>query len=274
MSTEDIVEEIVDKNEFDFNSALSALSDLVDTYSSDVYIPSTKSDLKLREINANQQKELIGSSVDNSLYNTVFIISFYKILVELLGDEILKTLTVFDKASLVLGVRKQISDVLMVRFDEKSEESSKISLDIILKQIKKNYQHPKPTKLGDKKLSVTVSTPSIYTEFLYEDLMHKKEKTVNDIKTSQDVKDIISKEFLGEISKYVKLVSMGKDHIDFDTLTFPQKIRLVEKLPSSIVQEILSKISDWKKDLESYLIVSDDSGKQVTIKIDPILFVN
>ena len=274
MSTEDIVEEIVDKNEFDFNSALSALSDLVDTYSSDVYIPSTKSDLKLREINANQQKELIGSSVDNSLYNTVFIISFYKILVELLGDEILKTLTVFDKASLVLGVRKRISDVLMVRFDEKSEESSKISLDIILKQIKKNYQHPKPTKLGDKKLSVTVSTPSIYTEFLYEDLMHKKEKTVNDIKTSQDVKDIISKEFLGEISKYVKLVSMGKDHIDFDTLTFPQKIRLVEKLPSSIVQEILSKISDWKKDLESYLIVSDDSGKQVTIKIDPILFVN
>ena len=230
---------------FDLKSALESLTDLVDSYNSEIYIPSKNEKIKVNEINANQQKELLGAAIDNSLFNTTFINVFYKILLELLGEEILSTLTIFDKVSLAIGIRKQISNTLKVQTSETSEKFE-ISLEDVIKNFE-TYTHPATAKFGNKKLAIAISAPTISLEKDYEIEMHRKDKTVDDIKTTKDIKEVVAKEFLGELAKYIRIVKIETATFEFDKLTFPQRISVVEKLPSSLVQEILTKITLWKK---------------------------
>lgn len=259
-------------SEFDLKTALDSLTELVDSYSSEIYIPSKKEKITVGEINASQQKDLLSSAIDDSLYNTNFINVFYNILLELLGADTLSTLTIIDKASLVIGIRKQISDVLKVQKDENSEKIS-LSLSDISKRFE-SYVHPTAVKFGNKKLAVAISVPTINLEKEYETQMHRKDKTVEDIKTSKDIKDVVSKEFLGELSKYIRIVKSESITFDFENLSFPQRISVVEKLPSSLVREILDRITEWKKELDTVLTVKLSDNWDYTIKIDPLLFVN
>ena len=253
-------------------AALESLSSLVDSYNSEIYIPSKKEKIKVNEINASQQKELLSAAIDNSLFNTNFVNVFYKILVELLGADTIKTFTIFDKAALAIGIRKQISDVLKIQKDDKSEKTE-ISLSDIVKSFE-SYEHPESAKFGNKKLAIGISVPSIFSEKIYEAEMHRKDKTVDEIKTTKDIKEVVSKEFLGELSKYIRIVKIESATFEFETLTFPQRISVVEKLPSSLVQEILNKITGWKKDLDGVLTVNLPDSTSHIIRIDPLLFVN
>ena len=257
---------------FDLNSALESLSSLVESYNSEIYIPSKKEKISVKEINASQQKELLSAAIDNSIFNTNFINVFYKILSEILPEDYLKTLTIFDKAALAIGIRKQISDTLKVQNDEKSEKFD-ISLSDVIKNFE-SYEHPESAKFGDKKLVINISVPTLLLEKEYESEMHRKDKTVDEIKTTKDIKDVISKEFLGELSKYIQNVKIKSAVFDFETLSFSQRISVVEKLPSSLIQEILTKLTLWKKELDEVLTVKLSDSESHTIKIDSLLFIN
>jgi hypothetical protein len=258
--------------EFDLKTALESLSDLVESYNSEIYIPSKKEKITVNEINASQQKELLSAAIDNSLFNTNFINVFYKILSDLLGEEIVNTLTIFDKASIAIGIRKQISNILKVQKDENSEKFD-ISLSDVINRFE-SYIHPTTAKFGNKKLAIAISIPTILLEKEYESQMHRKDKTVEEIKTTKDIKEIVSKEFLGELSKYIRVVKIETATFEFEKLTFPQRILVVEKLPSSLIQEILTKITIWKKELDSVLTIKLPDSSDYIIKIDPLLFVN
>ena len=56
-------------------------------------------------------------------------------------------------------------------------------------------------------------------------------------------------------------------------MTFKQRVNVIEKLPSGLLQKILEKISSWKKDLDEVLTVTQDDYKKV-ISIDSLLFLN
>lgn len=258
---------------YNFDSALHALEKLVDSYISDVYIPSTEETIKIKEINANQQKDLLSSALDNSLYNTNFIKILYGILKDIIGEDKLKTYTIFDKAALVMSIRSQVSKTLKVKFPEK-EENVEMEIYPILKRFETHYKHPSSTIVKDSKIQIEINVPSIFTEKDYEEEVHRKEKKIEDIKSTNDIKEVISKEFLGELSKFIKSVSIEENSIDFENLTFPQRTRLVERIPSSLVQEILNHINKWKGELDEVLTVKDAENQKTVIKIDPLLFVN
>ena len=79
--------------------------------------------------------------------------------------------------------------------------------------------------------------------------------------------------FIGEITKYIKSLSVNESFFDFDTLTINQKIKIVEKLPSGLIQKILEKVSDWKK--ISDLVITVNSGElSKAISIDSLLFLS
>ena len=265
--------DLIEKDEkFDLVSALESLSSLVESYNSEIYIPSRKEKISVKEINASQQKELLSAAIDNSIFNTNFINVFYKILSEIVPANYVDTITIFDKASLAIGVRQQISDILKVQKDEKSKKFD-VSLSKISQKFE-SYEHPEPIQFGNKKLLVNISIPTVLLEKEYESEMHRKDKTVEDIKTAKDIKEVVSKEFLGELSKYIKNVKTKAADFEFASLTFPQRISVVEKLPSSLIQEILTKLSLWKKDLDDVLTVKLSDSESYTIKIDPLLFIN
>ena len=115
-----------ENNILDFNQAINTLNDVSKAFTIDAYIPSKNSTLTFKEINAKQQKELLGAAMDTSVYNLGFSNTFYNILKDnLIGDDntIIDSLTISDRACVALTLKSQISNDLKVTFDDKEIQS-------------------------------------------------------------------------------------------------------------------------------------------------------
>jgi hypothetical protein len=266
----------------DFNSALNIIDSLSEFFKVDIWIPSLKKFIQFKEMEAKQQKQLLSVAIENSLYNNLFSDVFYQIIKNNLieTDEFKKTdidsLTVMDKVSIALFLRKQISNKLKVIFDENKKISSLVDLDLICEKIKNfTFETNKVTELNNDKvnLKILLKIPSIKDELEYDKEVVKIFKNTEDIKNESDVKGIITEAFITETSKYIDKILISSQEIDFSSLTLKQKVQIVEKLPSILMQQILEIISDWKTNLDSILTVNHEQYETV-IKIDSVLFLN
>jgi hypothetical protein len=266
-------------NILDFNQAINTLNDVSNAFTVDAYVPSKNNTLTFKEINAKQQKELLGAAMDTSVYNLGFSNAFYNILKDNLihdeGNDVIDTLTISDKACIALQLKGQISNELKIVFDEKSEVIGIINVEDVINKFR-TYQTPQNVILdliNDKvTLKAEVRYPNLKIELDY-DTEFKKNKKTEDIKTNQDVQNIITAAFIGETSKYISKIWINDSEVDFDSMSFKQRVGVVEKLPSGLLQKILEKISSWKKELDEVLTVTQDDYKK-TISIDSLLFLN
>ena len=260
-----------------FNDAISLLDNASESFKIEIWVPSKQKNITFKEIDAKQQKSLLSAAIDNSIYNGDFINAFYNILKENILEEdpsVVDNFDISDRSFIALSLRNQISNEISVSFSE--ELSEKFSLvDIISKFI--SYKSPEYQKLevkgNDTTISVTVGLPTIKDEIIFEEEFKKFYKNVDEVKTTKDVKSLISEAFIGETSKYIKIVSVNDSEFSFNTLTSNQKLRVVEKLPSALIQKILETISNWKKDLDSYLTVKSGENSKV-ISVDSVLFLS
>jgi len=266
-------------NILDFNQAISTLNDVSNAFTVNAYVPSKNDTLTFKEINAKQQKELLGAAMDTSVYNLGFTNTFYNILKDNLihdGDNsVIDTLTISDKACIALELKGQISNELKVTFDDKSEIVGVVDVQDVIKKFR-TYQTPQNVILDLINEKVTLKAevryPNLKLELDY-DVEFKKNKKTEDIKTNQDVQNIITAAFIGETSKYIDKIWINENEVDFGIMTFKQRVNVIEKLPSGLLQKILEKISSWKKDLDEVLTVTQDDYKKV-ISIDSLLFLN
>ena len=265
-------------NILDFNQAINTLSEVSNTFTIEAYVPSKKATLTFKEINAKQQKDLLGAAMDTSVYNLGFSNAFYNILNDNLISEdrsVIDTLTISDKACIALQLKGQVSNELKVVFDDKNEISGTINVQEI---VTKFYSYITPENevldlINDKViLKAEVRYPTLKVELDY-DVEFKKNKKTEDIKTNQDVQNIITAAFIGETSKYISKIWINENEVDLDSMSFKQRVGIVEKLPSGLLQKILEKISSWKKDLDTVLTVKQDEYEKV-ISIDSLLFLS
>jgi hypothetical protein len=267
-----------------FDKALLAIESIAESFVVDVWVPSAKKTYKFREIDAKQQKSLLASALNSSVYNTNFVKSFYKILeknfVSEEGIEVLNEFTIYDKLAIALALKKQILDETRVVFDEKNNVVKNIKLDSILVKFI-NFETPQDVNAEFKNDSVSIDIkiglPTIKKEFDYESEIHKKEKKVDDIKNIEDVQNIVADAFISETSKYIKEVLINGEDIKYQDFDFYKKIILVEKLPSAIIQKILENVSKWKKEIDSVLTVETEENDQKytkVISIDSLLFLS
>ena len=264
-------------NILSFNDAFAALNSASEAFKVNIWIPSLGKYLTFKEIDAKQQKNILSAAIDNAVYNSDFVKVFYNILKENLLNEdssIVDNLTITDKSFIAITLRKQISSEISISFSE--DVSEKVSLDDIISKFG-SYVPPNPESLEIKNngvsISAVISIPSIKDELLYEEDFQKTYKKVDDIKTTKDVQSLVSEAFIGETSKYISKVSVNGAEFDFKDLTFVQRIKVVEKLPSGLIQKILGTISEWKKNVDSFLTVNSGEKSKV-ISIDSVLFLS
>jgi hypothetical protein len=262
----------------DFKNAILALDEISQTFKVDIWIPSKKKYFSFKEIDTKQQKELLGSAMDNSVYNTSFINVFYDILKSnYLGDNKndVDGFTVYDKSCIAIHLKNKISSKLNVIFDEKNNVTSKIDLNSIVEKFK-NYTTPEKEIIkilnNNISLSIELSVPSIFEELQHDKQMLKTHKKSNQAKNNEDVKDIISDAFIMETSKYIKKLYINDNEVDLSLDRIDQKVKLIEKLPSALIQKVLDQISKWKKDIDDILLVEHEDYKKV-INIDSLLFL-
>ena len=262
----------------DFNNAIQALNEISEIFKVDVWIPSKQSYLQFKEIDTKQQKDMLASAMDSSVYNTTFIGVFYEILKQNILEKdktIIDDLTIYDKASIAIYLKNQISNELNVIFDDKNNISAKINLNNIIGKFKA-YKTPKNEiiKIVNKNVSlaIEVSLPTVLVEIQHDKQMSKNYKKSNQVKNNDDVKNIISDAFIVETSKYIRKIWINDSEVDLNSEIIDQKLKIIEKMPSVIVQKVLEQISKWKKEIDDILIVEHEDYKKV-IGIDSLLFL-
>lgn len=249
-----------------------AIEELGQEYFTEIYIPSTKETIKVKEINADQHKQIIGTAIDDSLFNTDFIKTLYPIFVNILGEDKVKIYTIFDKVAILLSIRQKISDTILVKKDESNKKSKelKISIKDIINEFTSSYIHPEKKIIEDGPFTIELSVPSILKEYEYEKEIHNTDVKVKDFESAEDVKKIVIQEFIGEISKYVTRITIdSKGSLDLTNFPFKNRKMFITKLPSSINSKILEVIKQWKLEIDKFLTISG-----YKIDIDPVLFVN
>lgn len=275
--------EELDKN-FNFDKALQAVEEISDSFKVSIWISSKQKSYDFKEIDAKQQKSLLSNAINSSVYNTTFIKSFYKIMEENFSDKEnisdLKEFTIFDKSAIAITLKYQISEETNVIFDEEKDSIKRVNLKNIIEKLK-DFQTPSNEIIdlqNDKfNIKLEISVPTIGKELEYEEEIHKKEKNVEDIKNKQDIQKIVSDAFVGETSKYIKNIWLNEENIGFDTFDFSKKIKIVEKLPSGLIQKILQIVSNWKKVIDETLTVEfteNDKTYKKVLSIDSVLFLS
>jgi hypothetical protein len=271
-------------NILNFEDALKVLDTVSETFSVNVWIPSKKKEYTFKEIDAKQQKNMLSTAMNSSIYNTNFVKNLYNILnsnfLDKKNSEDLNNFTVFDKFSIAVSLKDKISDETSITFDEKNNIVKKVSLKPIIEKFK-TFETPDNEFIEvdnqNVKIKLEISVPTIQNELQYEEQLHKKEKKVDDIKDSDEIQRIVSEAFIGETTKYIKTIYINDNNLNFENVDFLKKIKLVEKLPSGILQKILAIVSKWKAEIDSILTLSIvEDGKTYTkvLNIDSVLFLN
>jgi hypothetical protein len=258
-----------------FKDALNALETLSkDSFVSEVWVPSLKRNVTIKEINAKQQKELLESAIDSSVYKSSFSKTFYDILISNVSEskDVLDTLNLADKVAIAVALRGQISPTIKVEFKEDLSED--ISLKGISDKIK-NYSSPEPISFEIVKngvsINVVATLPSILSEVQFDTFLLKNKKKTDDV---EEVKSIITDAFLSETSKYIHSVSIDSQDLNYSSFSVQQKIQFVEKLPATVIQQIIDIITKWKKELESILTITASNRENTkTLDIDSLLFL-
>jgi hypothetical protein len=271
-------------NILNFEDALKVLDTVSETFNVNVWIPSKKKEYTFKEIDAKQQKNMLSTAMNSSIYNTNFVKNLYNILnsnfLDKKNSEDLNNFTVFDKFSIAVSLKDKISDETSITFDEKNNIVKKVSLKPIIEKFK-TFETPDNEIIEvdnqNVKIKLEISVPTIQNELQYEEQLHKKEKKVDDIKDSDEIQRIVSEAFIGETTKYIKTIYINDNNLNFENVDFLKKIKLVEKLPSGILQKILAIVSKWKAEIDSVLTLSIvEDGKTYTkvLNIDSVLFLN
>jgi hypothetical protein len=265
------------KTTLDFDSALNALNEVSLSFKTTVKLPSTKTNLDFKAIDAKQQKELLSSAMDTSVYSTGFVKVFYDIMVNNAvvesSQEVVDGFLLADKAIVALSLRKQMSEEFNVVFDEQKGVTEKVKIQDVIDNFK-SYVLPTPENLEvvstNSTLKVKINPPTVKDELVYDNEV--KQNKIDDIKTDEDIQKLVANAFISELSKYITTLWVNNDEVDFKELTFKQKIRVIEKLPSNLIQKILERIASWKTDLDNTLTVKKDNYSKV-INIDSLLFL-
>jgi hypothetical protein len=241
-----------------FNDVINSLNELTKSY--EIFVPSLNKKVKFTGISAKQQKETIQCVLDKDLTGITFSILGTDILLNNLADKSIQLL-ISDKNYLLACLRAlSLSD----KYKTVNEE---ISLTPLLNH---NISFPEELKgkvITDNDLTITIETPTLGKDRLINN--ETKNRVSEDLNSNESSKEFLGEVYMNEVIKFIKLIKTPKVELNFDELTFKQKIQVVEKFPVSTVSSIVEFINKVREFDKSLFTVD---GKEIIISIDPTLF--
>ena len=258
-----------------FNEAVNILDNLSkESFTSEVWIPSLEKFIKIQEITAKQQKSLIESAIDLVSSKQTFSKFFYEIVLQnCIEKDLVKSFTIADKFSIAFYLRQQISDDINVIFQENPEVKSSIEISKIIEKILQ-YKHPKPEIMlfskNNVNIEIEMSMPIFSEESSFDSYIYGKDLNKKD--QIQEIKNIITDAFIGEVAKFIKEIKINDNSMNYNILHIPQKIQFVEKLPASLIKNVLEKAVKWKSEIDNLSSVNFENYSK-NIEVDTILFV-
>jgi hypothetical protein len=264
------------EKKLEIKDVLSLIDKANETFCYEVWVPSLNKYVMFREINTSQQKRLIKSIIDSPIYNTEFIFALHQIIKENCADNIdVGQLNIIDKLFISIAMRSvSISDTFEVEvvIDDKTTVKKSIILSELIKNIKDKVKLPESTTIQDDKgiLSLTCGIPSILTEYKLERELRNTGLNRQSVDTPEQMRDAVGEAYITEIVKFITGLNIKSgdtiNKIDFNTLDFSNRIKLLEKLPVKLVEKLIKYIDSVRQELDKVTLLKFDIEKDGKIE--------
>ena len=251
-------------------------------YSSNIWIPSLKRDVKFVDINTSQQKRIIKSILDSTIYEIEFATTLRDILKENCIEDInIDDLTVIDQVYIAITLRASCVGV-MVPTEVKVSDTEKVNVDInledVLKLAKDTILTIDSKTFSDKVFEVVCGVPSISTAIsVQKDLQSVVPKELN-ADSENEIKALFGDAFVHEIVKYIKSITILESEvkIPWNDLSNPDKIKIVETINIKTLKQILDYAEYVRQEANKIELVNFKYGEKVYSKrlsIDADFFI-
>jgi hypothetical protein len=224
-----------------------------------VYIPSLKRTVKFKALNLRQQKNLLKSSVEETLTKLSFITNFYSIVQENILETLnINDLYIFDRIAIAIALRASSIDSKYTIEDnvfdlnDKLKEIPSIAIDIDAITAVVDVQN----------FTVSLEVPRLGVDRdISAIVMNKIRSSQND-----DIRTLIGELFVHEIIKFVKTVTFktetGDTVVEFANIKTEDRLAVIEKFPTLITNQILDFIKRYRE-LENKFTGLDDNAIEI-----------
>jgi hypothetical protein len=259
---------------------LNLLKDLDASAGFNVYIPSLEREVKFKQLTTEQLKLILKTTVGTPLYNTEFILTFNDIIKENCLDQTIDidNLTVYDKLHILFKTKiESISPDYTIEFSEEEVDAYNIDTNPVVLSVSKQYEAfvEKKINFTEKTFTyndciITCNIPTLATESKLESELH----TNIDIDTlsNEELQNAIGETFVNEVTKFITSISIKGVGINLLNESFKNRVEVVEKLPTIIINNVLKYIEDYKNTIKQLVIFDINDSLQRELALDASLF--
>lgn len=225
------------------------------------------SQVNCKQLTTSQLKELVKTVVDSPLTQAAFNTTATEIFNQSLVEGVNTELNTVDRTLFILETRIQsLSPTVTLKKEEKS-----ITVDLrnikekLSKEIESHKDLFESKSLTEGQITLSFGVPTLKTELQLNREVYKNFKT--NVENVDELRKALGEAFINEIAKSINSLSIGEQILDFNTVSFKQRLKAVETLPASIVQKVIEYIENYKKIVEDCFIIDGE-----TVPLDGTLF--
>jgi len=249
---------------------LNSLQTLNNNLKYSVYVPSCQKNIDFKYLTTKQFKTVLETLTQNdfNVFNSVFA----NILKENILDEannFINTLTLFDLFIIALYTRVYcISEDYTIFFTQEEMDLYNLTQPSITINLKTNIDNKDKTPLQaetiiENSISVLCDIP-LQTSETESSIILKKAAFNNE--QSQSILGVL---FITEIINCIRQITIENNTIIFKDLSYDEKLKIVENLPSTLINKVIKYIEKYKEqfaDLFALKVkINNRDGEEVNI---------
>ena len=199
--------------------------------------------------------QIIEASLDDSSMQVGFYTTITKILKKSLTTD--KQYNIIDRLLYILQTRaKSVASTKIF-----TEEDSHITIDFdklvydLQQGITKNAEWFSPKIHKNDNITIVCDIPTIEGDVLAGEQFYKH-FTVN-VDNEDDIKLFIGQNFMIELTKCVKSITIEDSTLEFSTLSFEDRLKAIEEIPTFLMQDVINYNKNYKKIVNACLTIED-----------------
>jgi len=210
-----------------------------------VFLPSIKKEVKAKQINLKQQKDIISTAVNGVLGALQFSKAVNELIIENVDSDNMFT---FDRVPALLALRvESLGDKI------KLESGDIVSLKDSLERAKDvpSFNLVKEVRIDSIKVKLRI--PSLQEENV---ILKRCIQEIDNLK-SENLSEAMGLIYIFELLKTIKSVEVEEEVVDFNELKVVDRVKIVEQLPLELYDDITSFLSPIVKFEENILTVNE-----------------
>jgi len=210
------------------------------------YVPSINAQVESKQLSVKQQKDIIRSAMDGSASGVTFSIAINNIIQSNIVNS--NSLSVADRPSILIAIRAKALGT-----SAKSTEG--VILDFTENLTKTIENYPNIDNINYEGISVNVNIPTIARD---QEVNLAILPNLKEYSKQNEVGETISNIWVYEIAKFITMISFDDLHIDTNTISIKDLIKVVESFPTNLNNLIIDYIKTCRIIEDVYLTVGSE----------------